>query len=400
MKIGLVGLGAMGLPVAERLARHGGHELSLFDVDEARREAADGLGRLADSVPEAVRDAEAVLTILPADRHVEAVAAEIAAAGAPGQVVAELSTIGPATIERVAERLSDAGIATVSVAITRGTAAARRGELVLFVGTDGGLPAPVRTALDAVAAEIHEVGGHGTPKAVKIANNAVLACLDVAMCEAIVLGGRVGVTAEQLVERLGAEADSWALRNQIVAHVLTDELGPGWFSTRNMAKDVGLFLELATEQAVPAPLAGVAAASYRGTIALGLGEHYHPAVIRWLEHGLGRAATAPPAGAADDAIPRLVRGVAALQVVVDLEALGILAGRGIPPADAARLLERGSAGNDGLARAVAHLERRERVDAAALAADLAALLDLAAAADVPAATFETARHAALAAVDG
>src|SRR5699024_8112240 len=119
----------------------------LFDVDEARLAAADGLGRLAGSVAEATRGTEAVFTILPADQHVEAVVAEIEAAGSPGQVVVDLSTIGAATIERVAGRLGDAGLATVSAAITRGTAAARRGELVLFVGTDCGLPVSIRDAL-------------------------------------------------------------------------------------------------------------------------------------------------------------------------------------------------------------------------------------------------------------
>jgi 3-hydroxyisobutyrate dehydrogenase-like beta-hydroxyacid dehydrogenase len=397
VRIGLVGLGAMGLPVAERLA-HEGHELTLFDLDYGRLAAANGLGRRAGSVADATRGVEAVFTILPADPHVESVTLEIEAAGSPGQVVVDLSTIGAATIERVAGRLGANGLTTVSAAITRGAAAARRGELVLFVGTDGGLPGLIREALGALAAEIHEVGGYGAPKALKIANNVVLSCLDIAMCEAIVLGRRAGVGAEQLTDSLASDgADSWALRNHIVAHVLTDDLGPGQFSTRNMAKDVGLFLELATAQAAPAWLAGVASASYRGAIAHGLGEDYHPAVIRWLERCADGSHA--PAIAADDAIATLCRAVAAIQVVVDLEALRSLAGWGIAPADAAPLLESGSAGNDGLARAVRHLEGDEPLDVDELASDLAALLDVARRANVPATLFEVGRHAALALVD-
>jgi 3-hydroxyisobutyrate dehydrogenase-like beta-hydroxyacid dehydrogenase len=385
----------MGLPVAERLAHTGGHDLTLFDVDDARLAAADGLGRRVRSVAEATRDVAAVFTILPADGHVETVAAEIETAGSPGQVVVDLSTIGPATIERVAGRLGGAGLTTVSGAITRGTAAARRGELVLFVGTDGGLPTSIREALDTLAAEIHEVGGYGAAKALKIANNLVLSCLDTAMCEAIVLGRRAGVGAEELTNRLASDgADSWALRNHIVARVLTDDLGPGQFSTRNMAKDVGLFLDLARAQAAPAWLAGVASASYRGAIAHGFGEDYHPAVIHWLEQGAGGSRA--PDVAAGDAIPTLCRAVAAIQVVIDLEALRSLAGWGIAPADAAPLLERGSAGNAGLTRAVRHLEGDEPLDVDVLAGDLAALLDLATRTNVPATLFEVGRHAALA----
>jgi 3-hydroxyisobutyrate dehydrogenase-like beta-hydroxyacid dehydrogenase len=397
VKIGLVGLGAMGLPVAERLA-HGGHELALFDVDDARLAAADGLGRRAGSVAEATRGTEAVFTILPADRHVEVVVAEIEAAGTRGQVVVDLSTIGPATIERVAGRLDGAGLTTVSATITRGTAAARRGELVLFVGTDGGLPGSIRGALGALAAEIHEVGGYGAAKALKIANNVVLCCLDIAMCEAILVGRRVGVDAERLTEQLATgSADSWALRNHIVAHVLTDDLGPGRFSTRNMAKDVGLFLDLATAQGGPASLAGVAAASYRGAIAHGLGEAYHPAVIRWLE--LGADGSGAVTTAVDGAAAVLCRAVAAIQVVIDLEALRSLAAWGIAPAEAAPLLESGSAGNDGLERAVRHLDGDEQLEVERLASDLSELLELANTANVPATMFEVGRQAALASVD-
>ncbi len=378
--LALIGLGAMGEPLARRLADVGGLDLTVFDASPARLAALEGVGRHADSVADAALGADIVFTVLPADPHVEAVTAELTGPG----ILVDLSTIAPRTIEAVAARLARAGVTTVSVAITRGTAAARRGELALYVGVEGELPAVVRPALDALATELLLVDGLGGAKAAKIANNMLLACLDVAICEALVLGRRLGLRYEEVTSRLlEAGADSWALRNHVIRHVLADDLGPGHFSTVNMAKDVALFLDLAASGGEPAPLAGVAAASYRGVIASGLGEHYHPIVIRWLEQAAGepRDGAEPPPGALD----AIAAGVVAVQAQASREALAVAGRAGIGAVEAAALLNRGSAANPSL-DLVAQ-------GAGASGEDLVAALALAASAAVPAHMLEAARHA-------
>jgi 3-hydroxyisobutyrate dehydrogenase-like beta-hydroxyacid dehydrogenase len=387
MKIAVIGLGAMGLPIARRLGGAEEIELAVFDLDAGRLATADGIGRTAASAADAARDADAVFTILPADRHVEAVAADVG--GAPGRVFADFSTIGPQTIERVAERLAADGSETVSVAITRGAVAAAEGRLALYVGGDPAAAEALRPAFDAVATEVRHTGGLASAKAVKIANNMVVACLNVAICEALVLGARLGVDARTLTDGLAAGgADSWALRNQIVACVLGDDLGPGHFSTVNMAKDVALFLEMAEAHGTQAQLAGAAAAAYRGTIAHGFGEHYHPVVVRWLERCAGDR---PPVDGGD-ALPELCRAVVAVQQLASLAALQALEPTGIVPTEAEGHLTSGSAGNESLATVAATM----RLDGAALAADLGRVLALADRAAVPCQLLETARHAALA----
>ena len=388
--LALIGLGAMGEPLARRLAGVPGVSLTVFDVSEERLAAVDGIARRAASVADAARGADAVLTVLPADRHVEAVAAEIEAVATPGQVFVDLSTIGPATIERVAARLARAGVITVSVAITRGTAAARRGELALFVGVDGELPAVIRPALDALASELLVVPGLAGAKALKIANNALLACLDIAICEALVLGRRFGLAFEAVTDRLPeVGGESWALSNHVIRHVLTDDLGPGHFSTVNMAKDVELFLDLAQSGRVPAPFAGVAAACYRGVIAAGLGEHYHPIVIRWLEQGawMPRATEAAPPRALDT----IAAGVVAVQALVTREALIVLDRTGIAPAEGAGHLARGSAANASLEGVAGALDGGDW--AAPVPGSLADALALAKATAVPAMMLEAGRVA-------
>lgn len=396
MRIAVVGLGAMGLPVARRLAGSDGVELALFDADPARLDALHDAGRRATSVADAAAGADAVFTILPADAHVEAVTDQLAEHAGEGQVLVDLSTIAPATIERVAARLASAGVATVSATIAGGTLAAKRGELTLFVG--GELPPTLRPVLDALAVEVRHVGSHGAAKAVKLANNMVLSCLDVAICEALVLGRVAGLAAETVTDHLAEHgADSWALRNHVVRHVLADDLGPGHFSTHHMAKDLRLYVDLAGDCGLAAPLAGAALAAYRGTIAMGLGEHYHPIVIRWLE----RAALAPERGAgipaADDgdALARIGRAVVAFQAVVSVTALATLRRFGVDPATAVGLLAIGSARNESLVAAARHVGGDETLDADVLAGSLAGTLELADRLDVPTTMLEAARHAAL-----
>ena len=389
MKIAFVGLGAMGLPMARRL--HEDFELALFDLSASRLAEARGLGRHATSVADAARDADAVFTVLPADAHVEAVAGELESVGRAGLAFVDFSTIAPRTIERVAARLGKVGIETVSVAITRGTAAARTGELALFVG---GEPRPgLEPAFRSVATEIRRVGGLGAAKAVKIGNNIVVACIDVAICEVLVLGRKLGLTAEEIVATLEAESASWALRNHIVKHVLTDDLGPGGFSTTHMAKDVRLFIDLAREHGLSAPLAGIASSSYRGTIAAGFGDDYHPVVIRWLEQGAACGSETDRDGDRSQ-LSLLAAAVSAAQLITTRESLTVLRAAGIAPAEAAAHLESGSGENDSLSLVRDQLERGEALPVH-LAAHLAAAIELADVVHVPVALLEAARHAAL-----
>jgi 3-hydroxyisobutyrate dehydrogenase len=392
MRIAFVGLGAMGRPIADRLHESGQTELILYDADPSKLEAAAGLGRAADSVGAATEGADAVFTVLPADRHVEAVAAEVAEASRPGQLFVDFSTIAPATIERVAARLGESDVGTVSVAVTRGTAAARAGQLGLFIGTSHGLSAQLRRTLAITASELRLVGGLGAAKALKIANNMVLACIDIAICEALVTGSRLGLAPQSLVEHLTeAGAGSWALDHHIIENVLGDDLGPGHFSTRHMAKDIGLFIDLSLR---PAFLAGEAAACYRGVIGAGYGEHYHPIVIRWIEDASGRVADAAGAGRPEDR-QVLARGVAAVQTLASLNALDALESADIDPTSALEHLQSGSAANESLPRAAEHLRAGGgELDGAELVRDLDAAVERASAAAVPALMLETARHIA------
>jgi 3-hydroxyisobutyrate dehydrogenase len=391
VRLAQIGLGAMGLPIARRLAAADDIDLAVYDADPTRIDQVGAAVRAATSVADAARGADAIISVLPADRHVEAVAEEVVAAAESGQVFADLSTIAPSTIETVAARLADVGVRTLSVAITRGTAAAERGELGLFVGGDEIVVARMRPVLEAISSEVRDSGDLGAAKALKIANNMVVSVLDVGICEALVLAGKLGVQARAVTSHLAESgADGWALRNHIVACVLTDDLGPGHFSTRNMAKDIDLFIDMTVQRGTASTLAATAAACYRGTIAYGHAEDYHPVVIRWLEAISGSDA-AQVAIDRDEVLRTISGAVVALQTLANAEALQALRAAGISAIEAAEHLSSGSAANESLAS----VARSMTLNTRALLGELNRLLELADRAAVPSFMFETARQSAL-----
>jgi 3-hydroxyisobutyrate dehydrogenase-like beta-hydroxyacid dehydrogenase len=392
VRIGFVGLGAMGLPIARRLAA-AGHQLVVFDVESSRLEAAAELGLTAASAGAAAAGVDAIFTVLPADAHVEAVTTEILASGNRPPLYVDLSTIAPETIDAISVRMRRAGIEPVSVSIARGTAAAARGQLALYVGSEQPISPELTAALGAIATDVRFVSGLSAAKAVKLANNMILACLVVAICEGLVLGQRVGrSSAETVLDLAENGCESWALRHHIADNVLKDDLGPEHFSLANMIKDMRLYCDFVGQQRRQANLAHAALASYEGAATLGLGRCYHPIVIRWIEQCAGDQPSIASTEADRGVGSAIGGGVAAVQLLAAIEALSAVQTSGIGIVEAAGHLAAGSAANESLDAAVAHLEEGGDLDGYALPAKLDRALELAAGAGTPALMAAAARQ--------
>lgn len=404
MRLAFIGLGAIGLPIARRLALHPDISMSIYDTRADVLAAEAALGRVATSVADAIADAEFILTVLPADAHVQNVAAAVAASAPEGQVFLDFSTISPRTIDGVATELAHAGVVTLGGALTRSVAAAEAGDLSIFVGGAREHLDRLRPALELMATDIRIVDTAAAAKALKIVNNMVVSSLDVVICDVMLVAARHEVGPHRFVDALTRRgAASWPLRNHIAKHLLTDELAPGRFSTRYMGKDAALAAQLALGHGQPAWFAGLVTAAYRGTDGLGYGDHYHPIVMRWFEHAAsaGRITpdTAPAASlsrSAEAACEQLCRVVTAQQALITLEALRMIAAEGVEAEEALEHFESGSASND-CGRALLSGSPREA------APDLPAMVDalttgclLAAEVGVPALTVEVARNVALA----
>lgn len=403
MRIGFIGLGAMGGPMARNLARADGIDVTFHDVRQEVLEQFADLGASAASIGDLVRSVDVVFTVLPADPQVRAVAAEVRASGRDGQVFVDFSTIHPNTIDDVATQLAQIGMQTVGVALTRSTAAAQAGTLALYMGGPQDWIDRLAPAWEAMSDTTLVFANAAAAKAMKVINNMVVSTIDQLVCESIVLGAKLDLAADATCRALGEHgADSWALHNHIERYVLPEDLGPGRFSTLYMAKDVSLCAELARTVDLPAFFAGLSRAYYRGSVAHGHGDDYHMIAIRLMEEdaNLGRPSTAPPPGQADPAVaPTIAVGAAAVQTLISLEALAIAGRSSLSAAEAAQGMETGSGGNQALRQLTGDEAAPPDWTLGRLLVDLEATMALAQDVQAPAIMFELGRQLALSLID-
>src|SRR4029453_11041320 len=191
MKVGFIGLGVMGGPMALNILK-GGHELTVFDVDPKAVERLTKAGAKAAKSPREVGAAsEVVVTMLPEPHHVEQVVLgpDGIAEGLPaGGVVVDMSTIDPRTSQRVGAELRRRGFRMVDSPVGKTSEHAATGTLTLMVGGRPEAIARVKAVLDCMGNETYLCGGPGTGHAMKITNNLLATTIMVANTEALAIG--------------------------------------------------------------------------------------------------------------------------------------------------------------------------------------------------------------------
>jgi 3-hydroxyisobutyrate dehydrogenase-like beta-hydroxyacid dehydrogenase len=219
-RVGLIGLGTMGGPMASNIVR-AGLNLTVFDVraEPAARLAAEGAS-VATSPAELARTADVVLLVVVDEAQADAVLVGtpeqpgVLQFAAPGSVVVIHSTIGPQACRRLADLAAARGIDLLDAPISGGPSGARAGSLAVMVGGDEAALARCRFAIEPVGAEIVHVGPVGAGQLAKLANNMVLAITMQAVHEALMLGREAGIDPDLLLQVLGSgAADSWTVRH-------------------------------------------------------------------------------------------------------------------------------------------------------------------------------------------
>ncbi|GGJ08314.1 2-hydroxy-3-oxopropionate reductase [Alicyclobacillus cellulosilyticus] len=258
MRVGWLGLGAMGLPMARRVLQ-AGHEL--FITAHRNRSPLEELARagatVCDNVADVVARAEVVCSILPADAEMEAVWGDtkVRQAFAPGAVLVEMTSGSPSVMKRIAAALAQQGVAVLDAPVSGGTAGAAGGTLTVMAGGDPAVLARVRPVLDCVAAQIHHVGGIGSGKAVKAINQMLAGIHMLAAAEALSLAQRCGMDLAVLQRVIAASSgQSWIFDHK-AQDILKRAAKPG-FRLRLMKKD----LQIAVDEGrgLPLPLATLA----------------------------------------------------------------------------------------------------------------------------------------------
>jgi 3-hydroxyisobutyrate dehydrogenase-like beta-hydroxyacid dehydrogenase len=254
-RVAVLGAGNMAGAMVGTL-RRAGLDVTVWNRTPARAEAVAGThdAASAGTAVEAVREVDVVLSSLADDAAVEATYLGehgAAAACGPGQIVLEMSTIAPHTARRVAEAVAATGAAFLDAPVSGSVPTVEKGELTIMVGGDAEAIERARPVMDALAAKVFHVGGTGAGATVKLAVNAMVHAIDVALSEALVLAEKAGVdrSAAYDVFAAGAAAAPFVLYKRPAFEHPDD--APLTFTLDLMAKDLDLILSLAHEVDAP-----------------------------------------------------------------------------------------------------------------------------------------------------
>ena len=266
--VAFIGLGNMGGPMAANLVK-AGHDVRGFDLAPLLREEAAkaGVAALA-SAAEAVADADVIVTMLPAGRHVLAVWSEIAPKAKTGALLIDSSTIDVDSARAAHALAGKAGLASVDAPVSGGVGGAKGATLTFMCGGADAAFAAARPLLEAMGRKIVHCGGPGAGQAAKICNNMIFGATMIATAEAFVLAEKLGLTHQALFDVASTSSgQSWSLTSYcpvpgpVPASPANNGYKPG-FAAALMLKDLKLAQEAASSAGANTPLGAAAAQLY------------------------------------------------------------------------------------------------------------------------------------------
>ncbi len=266
-KIGFIGVGNMGGPMAQNLIKDG-HELKAFDlVGQTLSRIVNAGAAQASSPADAASGVEAVVTMLPAGRHVSDVytgSGEVLASIDPGTLLIDSSTIDVATSREMHQAAVDAGYEMLDAPVSGGVTGAEAGTLTIMCGGSAETFVRAKPFLDVMGKNIFHAGGPGAGQAAKACNNMLLAINMIGISEAFNLSDALGLDRQTLFDIVGtASGGSWALSNYCPVPELVPttpankNYNPG-FTGAMMLKDLKLSQDAAQSLDVTSPLGAAA----------------------------------------------------------------------------------------------------------------------------------------------
>ncbi|MTJ61245.1 3-hydroxyisobutyrate dehydrogenase [Nocardia seriolae] len=245
-KVGFLGLGHMGGPMAANLVKAGYDVLAFDPVPAAQEQARRDGATVVAAAAEAVSASDIVITMLPNGRIVLDLYGEILSAAKPGTLFVDCSTIDVADAKQAAELAAAAGHRALDAPVSGGVAGASAGTLTFMVGGADADFAAALPLLEVMGGKVVHCGGAGVGQAAKICNNMLLGISMIGLSEAIVLGEKLGLTHDKFFDVVStASGQSWALTSYcpvpgpVPASPANNDYKPG-FATALMAKDLGL----------------------------------------------------------------------------------------------------------------------------------------------------------------
>ena len=284
MKLGFVGIGTMGGPIARRLI-DAGHDVSVVDPIEPAVSSLVGHGAsAANDAATAASGAEALFLSLPGPDEVREVVtgpAGVLAAGAPPRFVIDLSTNSPDVVRALAEVCSTRGVTFIDAPVSGGVAKAISGELSVMVGATPGDHAEIEPLLQAFATSVFLVGPTGAGTVAKLVNNQLFLGAAILVQEAYLLAAAHGLPPTDLHPII--KASSGGAYAALAPLLLGRQFDDVVFRLDIAAKDLGLAVEAATTAGASVPVSTAAAAVYAAAVEHGFGRLVFHATLRELE---------------------------------------------------------------------------------------------------------------------
>ena len=260
-RVAFIGLGNMGGGMAANLAKNG-HDVRAFDLSDEALAKAKAAGCLPmASAAEAVDGVEAVITMLPAGKHVDAVYTDAVFGHAPASaILIDCSTIDVATAKQVADAAAAKGLTAVDAPVSGGIGAANAGTLTFMVGGSADAFARASVFLEDMGKAVIHAGQNGAGQAAKICNNMILGATMVSTCEAFLLAEKLGLAPEAFYDIASVSSgQSWSMTSYcpmpgVGPDTPADHDYQGGFAAALMLKDLRLAMAAAADVGATTPM--------------------------------------------------------------------------------------------------------------------------------------------------
>lgn len=296
MKVGFIGLGRMGKHMAANVLKKG-FDTYVNDLVPELVEQLVALGAKHCATNHALAaEVDVAITMLPNGAVVESVmcgADGVLAACRPGTIIIDMSSVAPATTQKMAEIAEKKGVKYIDAPVSGGTAGAEAGTLTIMVGADKETFEKVKPVLEAIGKRINHIGGVGMGDAMKIVNNMLLGANMASLAEALVLGVKCGLDPQIMYDIISASSGgSYALTAKVANFVMPDSFEPG-FALDIQYKDLTLAQDASRATKVPIPMTNAAISVFEQARAAGLGNKDMSAVIKVWEELCGAKVRTP-----------------------------------------------------------------------------------------------------------
>lgn len=290
-KVGFIGLGAMGIPMAKNLLK-AGYSLTVYDLNpKPVEELASSGAKKAGSSADGAGRVEVVITMLPADEEVKAVCLGpqgVLEGAKPGTVLIDMSSIAPHTSKQVAAEAQKKGVKFLDAPVSGGTMGAEKATLTIMVGGDKALLDEHLEILQVMGKTIYHVGDVGMGETIKMVNQMLVGINLAGIAEAFVMGTKLGLAPEMIYRIIRASSgNSFLIDRRVPNYIFPGDFDQPGFAVDLLRKDLGLALETAKVTKVPLFMTAQAYQYFTRAAAEGMGKKDMSVVIELLEKTAG-----------------------------------------------------------------------------------------------------------------